>query len=148
MFIGEAPGANEDKRGKPFVGRAGELLTKGLLAVDLHRERDYYITNICKCRPENNRNPTEDEAYTCMPYLRNQVALIGPKIIVCLGDVSSRYIISPQLRITKDRGMWVEKKGIYIMPTFHPAAVLRDDSKKILFWRDLKEVRRKLNEFK
>lgn len=82
MFIGEAPGADEDKTGRPFVGRAGQLLTKGLLALNLHREQDYYITNICKCRPENNRNPMEHEACACIPYLRNQVALIKPKIII------------------------------------------------------------------
>ncbi|EDS76783.1 uracil-DNA glycosylase family 4 protein [Clostridium botulinum C str. Eklund] len=148
MFIGEAPGADEDRTGRPFVGRAGNLLTKGLMALDLHREKDYYITNICKCRPENNRNPMEHEAYACIQYLRNQVALIKPEIIVCLGAVAGKYIIDKDLRITRDRGMWVEKKGIYIMPIFHPAAILRDDKKKVMFWKDLKEIKRKYLEIK
>ncbi|AYF54044.1 uracil-DNA glycosylase [Clostridium botulinum C] len=148
MFIGEAPGADEDKTGRPFVGRAGQLLTKGLLALNLHREQDYYITNICKCRPENNRNPMEHEACACIPYLRNQVALIKPKIIICLGAIAGKYIINSNLRITRDRGKWIEKKGIYIMPIFHPAAILRDNSKKSLFWRDLKEIKRKFDEIK
>lgn len=148
MFIGEAPGADEDRTGIPFVGRAGQLLTKGLLALDLHRERDYYIANICKCRPENNRNPLEEEARACIPYLRNQVALVKPKIIVCLGAVAGKYIIGPNLRITRDRGIWVERKGFFIMPTFHPSAVLRDPNKKTPFWQDLKEIKRKYKDIK
>lgn len=148
MFIGEAPGADEDRTGIPFVGRAGQLLTKGLLALDLHRERDYYISNICKCRPENNRNPLEEEARACIPYLRNQVALVKPKIIVCLGAVAGKYIIGPNLRITRDRGIWVERKGFFIMPTFHPSAVLRDPNKKTPFWQDLKEIKRKYEQIK
>ncbi|KEI06791.1 uracil-DNA glycosylase [Clostridium botulinum] len=148
MFIGEAPGADEDRTGRPFVGRAGQLLTKGLLELNLHRDKDYYITNICKCRPENNRNPMEHEAYACIPYLRNQVGLIKPKIIVCLGAIAGKYIINLDLKITRDRGKWVEKKGIYIMPIFHPAAILRDDHKKSLFWRDLKEIKKMFDEIK
>lgn len=143
MFIGEAPGADEDRTGKPFVGRAGQLLTKGLLALDLKRDEHYYICNVCKCRPENNRTPNEEEAKTCLPYLRNQVALVKPKIIICLGATSLKYVMGPEYRITRDRGKWIERKGYYIMATFHPAALFRDESKKRLFWQDLKSIREK-----
>lgn len=146
MFVGEAPGANEDEQGKPFVGRAGELLTKGLEALNLFREKDYFIANICKCRPENNRTPEEDEAKACLPYLRNQFSLVRPKILVCLGATSMKYIMGSNFRITRDRGKWVLRKGIYIMATFHPAALFRDESKKILFWRDLKSLKAKYDE--
>lgn len=141
MFIGEAPGGDEDRTGVPFVGRAGQLLNKALTALELTREKDYYLCNICKCRPPHNRNPKEDEANLCLPYLRNQVALVKPKIIVCLGSVSMKYIISQDWKITRNRGQWVERKGFYLMATFHPAALLRDESKKKLFWEDLKSVK-------
>lgn len=146
MFVGEAPGADEDRLGRPFIGKAGQLLEKALRTLDLQRERDYYISNICKCRPENNRNPQEDEAQACLPYLRNQVALIKPKIIVCLGAIPTKYIMGSEFRVTKDRGNWVERKGVYIMPIFHPAALLRDESKKPLFWKDLKKIKEKFDE--
>lgn len=146
MFIGEAPGADEDRLGKPFVGKAGQLLTKGLTTLDLLRERDYYICNVCKCRPENNRTPYDEEALTCLPYLRNQAALIRPKIIVCLGSVAMKFVISKDWKITRDRGKWIERKGCYMIATFHPAALFRDESKKKLFWHDLKSVRKKYDE--
>ncbi|WP_102401962.1 uracil-DNA glycosylase [Haloimpatiens massiliensis] len=146
MFVGEAPGADEDRIGRPFVGKAGQLLEKALRALDLQRERDYYISNICKCRPKNNRNPQEDEAQACLQYLRNQVALIKPKIIVCLGAIPTKYIMGPEFRVTRNRGNWVKQKGIYIMPIFHPAALLRDESKKPLFWKDLKKIKEKFDE--
>ncbi len=146
MFIGEAPGADEDRTGIPFVGRAGQLLTKALLALDLHRERDYYICNICKCRPKNNRTPYEEEEKACIPYLRNQVALIRPKIIVCLGATAMGCILGKDWRITRDRGKWVEKKGFYMTATFHPSAVLRDVNKKAAFWEDLKSIKEKNEE--
>ena len=146
MFIGEAPGADEDRTGIPFVGRAGQLLTKALLALDLHRERDYYICNICKCRPKNNRTPYEEEEKACIPYLRNQVALIRPKIIVCLGATAMGCILGKDWRITRDRGKWVEKKGFYMTATFHPSAVLRDVNKKSAFWEDLKSIKKKSEE--
>lgn len=146
MFIGEAPGFDEDRQGRPFVGRAGQLLTKALKSLDLERERDYYICNICKCRPENNRTPFEDEANACIGYLRNQVALVKPKIIVCLGATSMKYILGSQWRITRDRGKWIKRKSCYIMPTFHPAAVLRDENKKRDFWEDLKSIKAKYME--
>ncbi|MFD3158492.1 uracil-DNA glycosylase family protein [Haloimpatiens sp. FM7330] len=148
VFIGEAPGADEDRSGRPFVGKAGQLFTKGMLALDLKRDRDYYICNICKCRPDRNRTPTEEEAMTCLPYLRNQVALIKPKIIICLGATAMKYIIGSDWRITRDRGKWIERKGYYIMPTFHPAALFRDESKKSLFWRDLKSIKEKYEKLK
>lgn len=146
MFIGEAPGADEDRLGKPFVGRAGQLLTKGLTTLGLVRERDYYICNVCKCRPENNRTPYDEEALSCLPYLRNQVALVKPKIIVCLGATAMRFVIGKDWRITRDRGKWTEKKGYHMMATFHPAALFRDESKKQLFWQDLKGIRAKYDE--
>ncbi len=146
MFIGEAPGADEDRTGLPFVGKAGQLLTKGLTALNLTREKDYYICNICKCRPENNRTPYEKEAEVCISYLRNQVALIKPKIIVCLGATALKYILGQQFRITRDRGKWIERKGFYMTATFHPSAILRDESKKTFFWQDLKDIRKKYDE--
>jgi DNA polymerase len=148
IFVGEAPGADEDRIGLPFVGRAGKLLTKGLTALNLARENDYYICNICKCRPDNNRVPYENEVEVCLPYLRNQVALVKPKIIVCLGSTAMRYILGSGFKITRDRGKWVEKKGCYIMATFHPAALFRDESKKVLFWEDLKAIKKKYDEMK
>ena len=143
MFIGEAPGADEDRLGLPFVGRGGQLLTKALTALDLQRNRDYYICNVCKCRPENNRTPREEEAEACLPYLRNQVALVKPKIIVCLGATALTYVMGKDFKITRDRGKWIERKGYHIMATFHPAAIFRDESKKVLFWEDLKAVKQK-----
>jgi uracil-DNA glycosylase len=148
MFIGEAPGADEDREGVPFVGKAGQLLSKALTALELIRGRDYYICNVCKCRPENNRTPTDEEAEACLPYLRNQVALIRPKIIVCLGSTAARYVMDKELRITRDRGKWIERKGFYMTATFHPAALFRDESKKSLFWKDLKTVKAKYEELK
>lgn len=148
MFIGEAPGADEDEQGKPFVGKAGQLLTKALTALDLYRDKDYYICNICKCRPENNRTPLEEEALSCLPYLRNQVALVRPKIIACLGATALKFVMGENLKITKDRGRWIERKGYYLIATFHPAALFRDESKKQLFWQDLKSIKEKYDEIR
>ena len=147
MFIGEGPGADEDIQGEPFVGKAGQLMNKAFEALDIKRE-EVYIANIVKCRPPQNRNPEQDEADACMDYLRNQVLLIKPKIIVLLGSVALKNILGEEYGITNSRGKWIEKKGIWYMPTFHPAALLRDDSKKIDFWRDLKLIKEKLKEFK
>ena len=146
MFIGEAPGADEDRLGRPFVGKAGQLLDKALNALGFYRSKNYYICNICKCRPENNRTPADDEAEACLPYLRSQVSIVKPRIIVCLGATSVKHIIDKQARVTSIRGIWFEKKGYYIMATFHPAALLRDESKKRLFWEDLKKVKEKYDE--
>ncbi len=143
MFIGEAPGRDEDMTGHPFVGRAGQLLDKALLALELTRQEHYYITNICKCRPQNNRVPLEEEAQLCLPFLRNQFALIKPRIIVCLGATAMKYVIDREARISKIRGQWRECKGVHMMATFHPAALLRDENKKRVFWEDLKQVKHK-----
>lgn len=142
MFVGEGPGYNEDKQGRPFVGKAGKLLDKMLFSINFSR-KDIYISNIVKCRPPNNRNPYEKECRACIDYLRWQFKLIKPKIIVCLGAVASKNIIDPKFKITSNRGKWVNKQGIYIMPTYHPAALLRDTSKKREVWNDLKQLKMK-----
>lgn len=143
MFIGEGPGSDEDREGKPFVGKAGKLMNNAFEGIGIKRE-DVYIANIVKCRPPNNRNPEEDEATTCLNYLRNQVLLIKPKIIVLLGSVALKNILGKEYGITAARGKWIEKKDILYMPTWHPAALLRDENKKIEFWNDLKLVKGKM----
>ena len=145
MFIGEGPGADEDTQGIPFVGKAGQLMNKAFDAVGIERE-EVYIANIVKCRPPNNRDPESDEVLSCINYLRNQVMIVKPKIIVLLGRISLQNILGQEYKITASRGKWVEKKGILYMPTWHPAALLRDETKKIDFIRDLKEVIKKLEE--
>ena len=142
MFIGEGPGADEDRLGEPFVGKAGQLMDKAFQALEIHRDK-VYIANIVKCRPPQNRNPQDDEAEACLNYLRNQVILVKPKIIVLLGSVALKNILGKEYGITASRGKWVEKKGILYMPTWHPAALLRDENKKIDFVKDLKEVQNK-----
>lgn len=139
MFIGEGPGADEDRLGEPFVGRAGKLMNLAFDAIGLKRE-EVYIANIVKCRPPSNRNPEDDEAAACLNYLRNQVILVKPKIIVLLGSVALRNILGKEYKITTSRGNWIEYKGIYYMPTWHPAALLRDETKKIDFINDLKQI--------
>lgn len=141
MFIGEGPGADEDKQGIPFVGKAGQLMNNTFQALEINRE-DVYIANIVKCRPPSNRVPEDDEAQTCLNYLRNQVILIKPKIIVLLGSTALKNILGKEYGITAVRGNWMEKNGIKYMPTWHPAALLRDENKKIEFWQDLKEVKK------
>ena len=142
MFIGEGPGADEDSQGVPFVGKAGKLMNMAFDGIGINRE-NVYIANIVKCRPPSNRTPEDDEAAVCLNYLRNQVILIKPKIIVLLGNVALKNILGKDYGITNARGKWVEKKGILYMPTWHPAALLRDENKKIEFWQDLKEVMNK-----
>ena len=139
MFIGEGPGGDEDKQGEPFVGKAGQLMNKAFDVVGIKRE-EVYIANVVKCRPPNNRDPEEDEIQACMDYLRNQVMIIKPKIIVLLGRIALQNILGKEYKITACRGKWIEKKGIIYMPTWHPAALLRDETKKIDFLRDLKQV--------
>ena len=140
MFVGEGPGYNEDRIGRPFVGRAGELFDKMLKAIDLTRE-DVYIANIVKCRPPNNRNPLENESKTCIEFLRWQVKIIDPDIIICLGAVAARNIIDKDFKITKSRGSWYERGKFNIMATYHPAALLRDVNKKKDAWEDFKAIR-------
>ena len=139
MFIGEGPGADEDMQGIPFVGKAGKLMNMAFEAIGLNRD-DVYIANIVKCRPPSNRNPQDDEAMACLNYLRNQVILVKPKIIVLLGSVALKNILGKEYGITASRGKWIEKKGILYMPTWHPAALLRDETKKIDFINDLQQV--------
>jgi len=144
MFIGEGPGADEDAQGEPFVGKAGKLMNMAFEMVGIVRE-DLYIANVVKCRPPSNRNPEQDEEMACLDYLRNQVILLKPKIIVLLGSVALKNILGSEYGITSSRGKWIEKKGIYYMPTWHPAALLRDENKKIDFINDLKLVLDKVN---
>lgn len=143
MLIGEGPGADEDIQGIPFVGKAGKLMNAAFDALGINRD-DIYIANVVKCRTPNNRNPEKDEEMACLDYLRNQVILVKPKIIVLLGSVALKAILGNEYSITSSRGKWIEKKGILYMPTFHPAALLRDEKKKIDFYNDLKEARNRL----
>ncbi len=136
MFVGEGPGADEDLQGNPFVGRAGKLMDMAFELVGIKRD-EVYIANIIKCRPPANRNPEEDETVACMDYLRSQVMLIKPEIIVLLGSVALKNILGKEYGITASRGKWIERKGIKYMPTWHPAALLRDENKKIDFIKDL-----------
>lgn len=145
MLVGEGPGADEDRTGEPFVGKAGQLMNKAFEGLDIKREK-LYIANIVKCRPPSNRVPTDEEAVACLDYLRNQVILVNPKIIVLMGSTALKNILGKEHGITADRGKWVEKKGILYMPTWHPAALLRDDTKKIDFWNDLKCVKERAEE--
>ena len=147
MFIGEGPGQQEDLTGKAFVGAAGKLLDKMLESVGLSEE-SVYIANIVKCRPPGNRDPLEDEKEACMNYLRYQLGLVKPKIIVCLGRIAATSIISPDFKITRQRGQWIERKGYHIMATYHPSALLRDESKKRPAWEDLKAIKAKYMELK
>ena len=145
MFVGEGPGREEDAQGRPFVGPAGQLLDKMLAAIAMRRD-DVYIANIVKCRPPQNRVPMDEEAQACLPYLRGQTGLVKPRIIVCLGATAAKYIYDPNVRITKERGIWKEKKGVWILPTYHPAALLRDPDKKREAWEDLQKLRAKRDE--
>ena len=141
MFIGEGPGESEDLQGLPFVGRAGELLTRMIAAMGFDRNQDVYIANIVKCRPPGNRNPEEAEAMACLPYLERQIELIRPKVIVLLGAVPLLYLLNMR-GITKLHGQWFEYKGIKTLPTFHPAFLLRNANMKADAWKDLQVVMR------
>ncbi len=144
MFVGEAPGEQEDKQGIPFVGAAGQLLDRYLYAVDIPRE-SVYIANILKCRPPHNRDPEPSEQDACIGYLREQVKLINPKIIVCLGRIAAMRLIRPDYRITKEHGLFV-RKGTYLMTAvYHPAALLRDSSKKEDMLLDLERIKLELD---
>lgn len=142
MLVGEGPGGDEDRIGRPFVGKAGQLLDKMIAAIDMKRE-DLYITNVVKCRPPGNRTPLDEEAQACLPVLRMQYALIRPKIVVCLGATAAKYLCGPDVRVTRAHGRWIEKSGVWFMPTFHPAALLRDESKKRDAWEDLQSLSEK-----
>lgn len=146
MFVGEGPGEQEDLTGIPFVGPAGRLLDDMLSIIDLDRGSNCYICNIVKCRPPRNRDPMETEQDACIGYLREQVALVEPKIIVCLGRIAAKRLIDPDYRITRQHGQWVEKKGIWFTAIYHPSALLRDVSKRPETFDDLLSIREKLKE--
>ena len=145
MLIGEGPGQVEDEEGLAFVGPAGQLLTRMLAAISLPRDR-VYICNIVKCRPPNNRVPEEAEAEACKLHLRMQFTLVRPKVIVLLGSTAARHTLGPDIRITRDRGRWFERKGVWMMPTYHPSALLRDPAKKREAWEDMQSLRDRLIE--
>ncbi|HEX3037891.1 MAG TPA: uracil-DNA glycosylase [Oscillospiraceae bacterium] len=148
LFIGEGPGENEDLQGEPFVGRAGQLLDKMLAAVDLDRKTNIYIANIVKCRPPQNRDPLPEEQEACIGWLRNQVSLMKPKIIVCLGRIAAMKLIKPDMKITKEHGVFFEKSGVLMMATLHPAALLRNPNNKPGAFEDFLKLRDKLAELK
>ena len=145
LFVGEAPGEQEDLSGTPFVGRAGQLLDKFLYAVDIPRD-EVYIANILKCRPPKNRDPLPAEEDACIDYLRDQVRLIQPKIIVCLGRIAAMRLIKPDFKITKEHGIWVERGNFLITAVYHPALLLRDPRRKEEMLEDMKKIKAKLDE--
>ena len=145
LFIGEGPGEQEDLQGEPFVGPAGKLLDDMMSIIDLDRTNSY-IANIVKCRPPRNRDPLETEQEACIGYLRNQVALIKPRIIVCLGRIAAMKIIREDFKITREHGTWVNRNGIWMTAIYHPSALLRDVSKRPETFDDLLSIRQKLRE--
>ena len=144
MFIGEGPGANEDLQGEPFVGRAGQLLDRMLEAIDLSRNSNIYIANMVKCRPPQNRDPSPEEVSACIGWLRNQVYVIKPSIIVCLGRIASCSIIDKDFKVTKQHGQFFSRGGTLLMGTFHPAALLRNPKSKPEAMEDFYLLRDKL----
>jgi len=145
MFVGEGPGANEDATGLPFVGRAGQLLDLYLDAFGMRRE-EVYITNIVKCRPPKNRDPLPEEEAACMPFLEEQIDIIRPRVIVCLGRIAAMKLIAPDFKIMQQHGMWFKRDGYDITATLHPAALLRDPGKKPLAYEDFKVISRMLEQ--
>lgn len=146
LFVGEGPGEQEDLQGIPFVGPAGKLLDDMLSIIDLDRNSNCYIANIVKCRPPRNRDPLETEQEACIGYLRNQVSLIRPKVIVCLGRIAAKRLIDPDYRITRQHGQWVCRKGVWLTAIYHPSALLRDVGKRPETFDDLISIREKLKE--
>lgn len=146
LLIGEGPGEQEDLTGIPFVGPAGKLLDDMLSIIDLSRQENCYIANIVKCRPPHNRDPLETEQDACIGYLRCQVVLVKPKIIVCLGRIAAKRLIDPDYRITRQHGTWVEKNGVWMTAIYHPSALLRDVSKRPETFEDLLSIREKIRE--
>ena len=146
LFVGEAPGENEDLQGEPFVGRAGKLLDLYLNGIGLDRRENIYIANILKCRPPQNRDPKPEEAEQCLPYLRETVRIMQPKILVCVGRIAAQIIISKDFKVTKEHGIFYERKGMLLMGTFHPAALLRDPSKKGDCFEDFLKLQDKIRE--
>lgn len=146
LFVGEGPGEQEDLQGFPFVGPAGKLLDDMLSIIDLDRNENCYIANIVKCRPPRNRDPMETEQEACIDYLRNQVALIRPKVIVCLGRIAAKKLIDPDFRITRQHGQWTQRSGVWMTAIYHPSALLRDVSKRPETFDDLLAIREKIRE--
>lgn len=146
LFIGEGPGANEDAQGEPFVGRAGKLLDTMLAAVGLSREHNIFIANMVKCRPPQNRDPLPEEQEACIGWLRGQVALLRPRIIVCLGRVAACRLIDPDFKVTRQHGQFFEKNGVLMMATLHPAALLRNPTQKPAAFADFLALRDKIGE--
>lgn len=146
LFVGEGPGANEDDQGEPFVGRAGQLLDKMLAAVGLSRQHNIYIANMVKCRPPQNRDPLPEEQDACLHWLKAQTALLRPKILVCLGRVAACRLIAPDFKVTRQHGEFFEKKGMLLMGTLHPAALLRTPSQKPDAFEDFLKLREKIGE--
>lgn len=146
LFVGEAPGENEDLQGEPFVGRAGKLLDLYLNGIGLDRHKNIYIANILKCRPPENRDPSPSEQEACIDWLREQVRILRPKIIVCLGRIAAFKLISPDFKVTKEHGIFFEKNGTLMMGTFHPAALLRDPRRKADALEDFLALQSKINE--
>ena len=146
LFVGEGPGEQEDLSGEPFVGPAGKLLDDMLSIIDLNRAENCYIANIVKCRPPQNRDPLNTEQDACIGYLRNQVALIRPKIIVCLGRVAAQRLMREDFKISREHGQWMEKSGVWMTALYHPAAILRDPSKRPVTFDDLKSLQEKIRQ--
>ncbi len=144
MLIGEGPGQHEDEQGEPFVGRAGQLLDRMLDAVDLSRRHNVFIANMVKCRPPQNRDPLPDETEACMGFLREQVRLIRPKIIVCLGRIAAQRLISPDFRVTRQHGEFFQHGTTLMMGTLHPAALLRNPSQKAMAFEDWLALQQKI----
>jgi DNA polymerase len=146
LFVGEGPGENEDLKGEPFVGRAGQLLDDMLKIINLDRRTNIYIANIVKCRPPKNRDPQNDERAACIDWLRAQYSLISPKIVVCLGRIAAAELIGDDFKITRDHGKWYDKYGVKFMALFHPSALLRDPGRRPETFEDLKEIERTIKE--
>lgn len=146
LFVGEGPGANEDAQGLPFVGRSGQLLDVYLDTIDLSREKNIFIGNIVKCRPPENRDPTQEEQDACIPWLRAQFRLLQPKIVVCLGRIAAKVMIDKNYAIMKQHGQWTLKNGIWFTATLHPAALLRNPTQKPLAFDDFVSLREKIHE--
>ena len=145
MFIGEGPGRDEDLQGRPFVGRSGELLTRMIRGIGIEREQ-VYICNVVKCRPPQNRNPEPDEAAACLNYLRAQVGLVRPQVVVLLGKIACRYALQQEVSVMRQHGEWFERKGVWFIPTYHPSALLRNPALKRDSWDDFQKIREKLRE--
>ena len=146
LFVGEGPGEHEDLQGEPFVGRGGQLLDEMLSLIGLYRDKNFYIANIVKCRPPRNRDPLNTEQDACIGYPREQIALLRPKLIVCLGRIAANRLIHDDYKITREHGQWVERNGVCYTAIYHPAALLRDPSKRPETFADLRSIRARIRQ--